>query len=113
MSLTGDRTAIAAALSTVEGVTGHAKRPGAPRTGDAWPLLGGLEHADGAAFTVTWRVLVALPSDEVAASDWLDAHVYDLVDALVDLGYVDQLVPVLVTIGNTDTHALQITMRSD
>ncbi|MEU5965951.1 hypothetical protein ABZ777_32500 [Micromonospora parva] len=113
MSLVGDRTAIATALSTVDGVTGHPTRPTVLTPGDAWPLLGPLDRADGYSFTATWRVFVVLPPDEIAASEWLDAHVDGLADALLPVGFVDQFVPVAVTTEAGDQLAIQITMRSE
>lgn len=112
--LTGDRRAIADAASTVAGVTGHVKRPGAPRVGDAWPLLAGLNRSEHPyAWLATWRVLVALPADEVAASEWLDGHAYELADALTPFGFVFDMSPVLVDTEAGGTKALQITLRSE
>lgn len=113
MSLVGDRAAIAAALSGATGVTGYEYRPTTPRPGDAWPLLGAMERADGLSFYVTWRVLVLLPQNEQAASEWMDAHTEDLVDALEPLGFVDRLEPAVITANSADQYALQITMRSE
>lgn len=113
MSLVGDRQAIAAALSTATGVKGYAKRPTSTKPGDGWPLLSALDRADGLSFTVSWRVLVILPQDEVAASDWIDTHHEDLVDALEPVGFVDRLEPVKLDTGAGDQYALQITMRSE
>lgn len=113
MSLVGDRAAIAAALSTVDGVTGYRSRPTVFTPGDAWPLLGPLDRADGYSFTATWRVFLVLPNDEVKASEWLDAHVDALVEALLPVGYVDQIVPVSLTTEAGDQFAVQITMRSE
>ncbi|MEV0156878.1 hypothetical protein AB0H57_24545 [Micromonospora sp. NPDC050686] len=113
MSLTGARDAIAAALSTADGVKGYAYRPTTPRSGDGWPLLGPLDRADGRAFTVTWRVLVYLPQDERGASEWIDAHAEYLVDVLEPLGFVDRIEPVALGASGSDQYALQITMRGE
>ncbi|MBM0274132.1 hypothetical protein [Micromonospora tarensis] len=113
MSLVGDRAAIAAVLSTIDGVTGYASRPSVLAAGDAWPLLGPLDRASGYSFTATWRVFVIIPSDEVKASEWLDAHVDELVEALLPVGFVDQILPVAVTTEAGDLLAAQITMRSE
>ena len=113
MSLVGDRAAFAAALTAVDGVNGYAQRPKTPIPGDAWVLLGALERADGLVFTVNWRVLVFLPQDEVAASEWIDAHHEDLVDALEPLAFVERLEPVVIPANGVDQYHLQITMRSE
>lgn len=113
MSLTGDRAAIAAALTAVDGVTGHTYRPTTARPGDAWPLLGALERAEASVFYVTWRVLVMLPQDERAASEWVDDRVGDLVDALQPHGFVDRIEPVALAASGSEQLGLQITMRSE
>ncbi|MEU5939405.1 hypothetical protein ABZ807_09460 [Micromonospora sp. NPDC047548] len=113
MSLVGDRTTIANALTTVEGVKGYAYRPKATKPGDGWPLLSSLDRAAGRSFTVTWRILIVLPGGEVAASEWIDAHHEQLVDGLLDVGFVDTIAPVKFDTGAGDLHGLQITMRSE
>lgn len=113
MSLTGTREAIATAASTAPDVIGYAYRPITPRPGDTWPLLGPMERADGLAFYVTWRVIVFLPQDERAASEWIDTHVEDLVDALEPVGFVDRIEPAVISTSAGDQIALQITMRGE
>ncbi|MFI6329859.1 hypothetical protein ACIBBG_16350 [Micromonospora chersina] len=113
MSLPGTRQEIADALSTVDGVRGYVKRPKPSKPGDGWPLLSSLERAGGLSFTVTWRVLILLPQDEVLASEWVDAHHEDLVDALERVAYVDRLEPVRLEADNSAQYALQITMRGE
>lgn len=85
------RADFAAGLSTVPGVTGHAYRPATPRAGDAWPLMGALERADGSAFAVTWTVRVQLPADERAASVWADGHTDAIYDAVQPVAYVERI----------------------
>ncbi|WP_420123205.1 hypothetical protein [Nakamurella sp.] len=113
MSLAGDRQAIADALSTATDVTGHLYRPVKLRHGDAWPLLGALERGPGRAFEVSWRVLVYLPQDGAAASEWVDAHHEGLVDALEAVGFVDRIEPITIPDGDANPYVLQITMRSE
>ncbi|MGC4769203.1 hypothetical protein ACLQ25_09510 [Micromonospora sp. DT44] len=113
MSLTGDRQAIAAALSTAPDVTGHEFRPVRLRHGDAWPLLGAMERGPGRAFEVSWRVLVFLPQDGPASAQWVDDHHEALVDALEDVGFVDRIEPTTIPDGDANPYVLQITMRSE
>lgn len=107
------RDDFATALSSVDGVKGYAYRPTTVRVGDAWPLLSSYDRVEGVVFEVTWRVMVLLPQDERAASDWIDVHAEPLVDALQPLAFVDQLAPVTTSASSTDQLALQITLRRE
>jgi hypothetical protein len=113
MSLARGREAIVDALRPVVGVKPHTYRPTTPNVGDAWPLLGPLERDQGWAFIVTWRVLVLLPQDERAASDWLDANLEAIFDALNPAGFVDRAEPVTITAGGSEQFALQLTIRGE
>ncbi|MFD6770882.1 hypothetical protein ACFWC6_32205 [Micromonospora chalcea] len=112
MSLAGYRQSIADALSTAPDVTGYPYRPTVPKPGDAWPRLTGMDLAGGLVFEKSWSVLVVLPQDERAASDWTDAHYEALVDALLPVGFVDRIEPVLIEASGSNQYALQFTMRS-
>lgn len=115
MDLAGDRAALAAALSNAPGVTGYQFRPGTKQlqAGDAWPLLGVMDRGPGLVFEATWRVLVALPTGPKEASEWVDAHTEDIVDALTPVAFVDRIEPVTIPDGDTDRYALQFTVRSE
>lgn len=110
MSLVGQREAIAAALSTVDDVTGHQYRPRTMPPGTAWPLLGDLSAGPAHDFLVTWRLVVVLPADEVAASKWFDGHYEDIADALADFGRVTQIQPGLIEtdVGNLEAMFLTV-----
>jgi hypothetical protein len=111
---TAKRAEIAAALSTVDDVRGYEFRPAAPRTGDAWPLLGPLERDTGSVFITTWRVRVLLPQGEREASTFIDAHVDAIYDALQPVAYVDRIEPVTLQVtGGGEQFALEFTMRSE
>jgi hypothetical protein len=110
VSLDQKRAEIAAALSTVADVTGWTQRPGVPNVGDAWPLLGPMDRADGDAFIVTWLVRVFVPQDEIAASSWWDQHWPPLYFALQPVGFVDRVAPVALA---QDQLAFEITMRAE
>lgn len=113
MSNADTRAAIAAALSTVTGITGYPKRPTTPAPGDGWPQWRGGEHAGGAAFEHTWAVLIMLPAGETSADDFADSHGEALVDALKLVMYVDRFDPATFKLSSNDAYALMITGRSE
>ena len=106
------RTSIAAALSTVLGVTGYPKAPTIFRTGDGWPLWGGSERWDGGGpFVTTWRVVIVLPADEAAADEWIADHLDNLVDALTPVVHIDRIDPALAQVAGNDAFRLTFTCR--
>lgn len=117
--IAGKRAALAALLSTVDGVQGCEKRPGTPRVGDAWAQWRGAERAAAQSFTETWVIFVVLPGDLSgdAATTWIDAHLEDLVFAVdqgADGGFVDSVTPVQLTVGDAgEMPALQMIIRSE
>lgn len=113
MSTRQNRVELAAALSGVPDVTGHERRPSAPAIGDAWPVLGPLDRAQGTAFLVTWRVRLVLPQDEDEASTWIDDHWPPLFYALEPLGSVRRAVPTMLTTSAGDLYALEITLITE
>jgi hypothetical protein len=113
MSLANFRTDAAAALGTVPDVHGYSKRPSTPAEGNAWPLLGPLDRAQGTAFMATWLVRVILPQDEDAASAWLDVHWPLLFYALSPYGFVQRAVPVMLEAAGGNLYALEITMIAE
>lgn len=114
MSLATDRAAIAAQLNTVTGVKGYAYRPTTPRPGDAWPTLPTLELQDGLIWRPTWTVVVFLPQDERAASDWIDANFIAITTALRggSTFFPDAAEPALMGTNGGDQYVLEITVRS-
>jgi hypothetical protein len=113
MSLTEDRQEFADALSSVDDVTGHPYRPRTLPTGAAWPLLQGLDRGPANDYETTWRLVVILPSDEVRASEWFDAHHEPITEALADIGYVDRVEPGLVATDSGDLEAMFLTVRRE
>jgi hypothetical protein len=114
MSLDDFRQDAATALSTVTDVTGFKFRPKTPKVGDSWPNLTNLERDQGASFMVTWRIVVIVPTDDAAASTWIDTHHSDLFDALEPIGFVDGMEPALVDTGTAGSmNALLITLRAE
>jgi hypothetical protein len=113
MSNADTRTALATALSEVDGITGYPRRPRSVRTGDAWPLWRGSERAGGTAFVETWAVVVALAGDEQAAEEFADARGAEIEDALHPVLFVDGFTPAVVGTDAGDTNALMITGRTE
>lgn len=86
------RQTLAAALSTVGGVTGYAKRPKVLKAGDAWSLVDQVSRGAGAAIVAwqtTWRIVVVVGPDEATATDQFDEWVPLVVEALQELAFVD------------------------
>lgn len=96
MSNDATRAAIAAALSTVSGVTGYPRRPTVFKGGDGWPQWGGSERDAGQSWIETWRVLVILPSGEQSADVFADTHQFALINALRPVLFIDSFAPVNV-----------------
>ncbi|HVQ96133.1 MAG TPA: hypothetical protein VMU51_34250 [Mycobacteriales bacterium] len=107
------RDAIAAALSDVDGVTGHRTRPTTLIPGNAWPRLASIDHGPGGAFSATWHVVVVMHGDEAVAAEQLDALLPALVEALGPVLYVDQAAPVQLDTEVGKVLAVQLTGRSE
>lgn len=113
MSNAQTRQEIAAALSTVAGVTGHVVRPAALNVGDAWPQWRGGEPR-AFAMVNTWAILVVLPqSDDITADGFADSHGEDLLDALRPVLAVDSMAPATIAGDTGDLYALLIIGRSE
>lgn len=107
------RSALKAALSTVDGVTGYGSMPGAPKVGDAWVLMGRAERARGDAFTVAWRTRVCVPMDEEKALELFEGWWPPLFYALGRVGAeVDAFLPVIVPTKVGDIWAYEIICRT-
>jgi hypothetical protein len=113
MTNTQTRLDIAAACTTVTGLTGYPKRPLSIKPGDCWPQWGGSDRVQARAFEETWRVLIALPGDEVTADEWADTYQGDLINALSPVLYIDRIEPALIPMSGSDTPAVMITGRTE
>jgi len=113
MSLAITRSAIAAALSTLTGVTGTEYRPNLIGEGAAWPQVARFDRADGGAYQITWSVFIALGADERSASAFMDTLVPGLIDALDDEMFIDSMEPVTIQVSGGELFALQIAGRSE
>ena len=113
MTFATTRAELAAQLTTVDGVTGYAKRPKILKPGDAWPLLGSVGDRSGSAFMVTWRVIVVLGNDEAAAIDLAEALIPELFSAIDPVAYVDGCAPFAIPTQGGELFALEIMTRSE
>jgi hypothetical protein len=92
MSLTGQRSELAEALSTVQDVNGFKYRTKTMNTGDAWGLIERLTNPGGMNHQVTWRVVVVLPPNEKDSSEWFDSHYEEISDVLNEqFGFVEEI----------------------
>jgi hypothetical protein len=86
----GVREEIQAGLTGVPGIKGFTRKPSAPKAGDAWPRRTGGERTSPGSFETTWQVIVKLPnSDEAARDEWLDDHLWPIIDALAGVVFVE------------------------
>lgn len=109
------REDIAAALSTIAGIKGYARRPKALAPGTAYPLIGALIRGRGLSFGYSWRIVLILGGDERKADEMLEAQLPEIAVALqeADVLYVDSAVPFIVPTEAGDIYAAEITGRSD
>ena len=108
-----NRETIAAALSTVAGVTGYATRPDILSSGDAYPLVDTMLRGPGAAFETRWRVIVILAGDEYDAIDQLDSLAPAITEALAAVAFVDSVTPIAVSTSAGDLFAAEFIARSE
>jgi hypothetical protein len=107
------RASIAAALSTVDGITGYAEKPKAVRAGDAWPLVDLLSRGPGNAFQTTWRIAVTIAADAGTATDKFDSLVPAVTQALQEVAFVDTARPIAVPTEAGDLYGVEIIARSE
>ena len=89
------RERVAAALSTVPGVTGQPTPPAAATAGQGWPVWVTAAPDSYAGLRSTWHVLVALPNpDSISTIDAADPLVDQVWAALLDVGEVTAVDPV-------------------
>lgn len=115
MTLLSVRQELAAALSTVAGVTGYTDPPTVMAAGGAWPLLTSLstaEYLPAGLFLAQWRVIVVTGGTPEDALTWLDGAAFPLIlTALAPHGYVQQAQPVTIATPNSGTlYGVEITL---
>lgn len=109
------RTALAAALSTVDGVTGYERQPSTLKPGTAWPNWGGGNRDDESmGFLETWRITIVCPQGTTDAADaYVDSHGEQLIAALQTIMFVDSYAPARLDTEAGPMYALVITGRSE
>lgn len=119
MTIEDDKSAIAAAVGAVAGVTGYASRPKVLKAGDAFIRWRGWSRDNGpagAAFQSTFAVIIVVPQGtEDAADGWIYAHADLLEDALRPVMFVDSFEPGLLPVEGSakGLYTLVITGRSE
>lgn len=118
MSITTQRAVITDTLNGISGVKGYAKKPVAPKAGDAWIQLVTIDRETGIAET-TWRVYIYLPQSEDKAIDWFESNAESLImglqypePPLESAGYVDAINSVNLGTSDSPVYGLEITLRS-
>lgn len=112
-TFTATRAAIAAALSSVDGVTGYVKRPTVLTPGDAVVYVESLDHMLGVVWQATWRIVLFLSADEGVAIEQLDTLFPGVCEALQPVVFPDSATPQLVTTEGGDMTAVVIIARSE
>lgn len=107
------RQSIADALSTVDGITGYAKKPKVVKTGDAWAQLNQLTRGPGASFETQWRIAVVVGADVGTATDKFDSLIPEVTQALQAVAYVDSARPIAVPTQAGDLYGAEILARSE
>lgn len=111
--MSATRASIAAAVNTVPGVKCYARRPLAPKVGDAYPILGSFERGRGLSFSRTWRLILWLGQDEKQAETKLDQLLEPVAVALQPVAHVDSAIPFIVKTEGGDVFAVEFTARSE
>jgi hypothetical protein len=88
------RADIAAALSTVPGVTGHAIPPATATAGDAWPVWASTAFLTYTDFETAWDIYLLLPAADLDATvGEADPRVVEVAWALASVGVVTTVGP--------------------
>jgi hypothetical protein len=95
------RDTIAAALSSVDGVTGTATPPDVLAPGSAWPTWVAAGPSAYGGLQDTWHVMIVLPNPTMAATvEAADPLVDTAFAALLDVGEVALVEPVTIASGD-------------
>ncbi|GAB3817464.1 hypothetical protein [Kribbella italica] len=113
MALSATRTAIAAALSAVDGVTGYVARPTVWGSGDAVVFLDRLEKVEGVITQATWRIVLLLSGDEGVAIDQLDTLFDPIIEATRSEIFIDSASPELIPSEGGPMTAIVFLARSE
>lgn len=113
MSFSTTRTSLAAALSTVAGVTGYTKKPSVWSPGDALVLVERIDSVQGVAWQCTWRIVLMLPGDQGAAIEQFDDLFPEICEAVRHEVFVDSATPQEVATDNGPMTGVVILARSE
>lgn len=119
MSISSTRTALEGALDAATGVQFYERPPSTPRTGDAFGFWSGAIPPDRGAYALSfaheWQVHIVVPADPVAADEWVEAHLEDVVDAVADVLAISSIQPGKIPAGKSTSeyNALIITGRTE
>lgn len=102
------RAAIAAAASSLDGISCSAYYRQSFKPGDAMVRLAGRGPDPELGSTDTWQVYVALSQDVATAEKWLDAHLGDLETALAAEMTVTSITPTEFVTGSTSVNGVVV-----
>jgi hypothetical protein len=108
------RQEIAAALTTVSGITGYADPPSIMAPGGAWPLLVNLttaDHLPAGVFLAQWRIILITGGTPEDGLTFLDAQLVPVLAALAPHGWITTVTPVTIETTSSGTlYGAEITL---
>lgn len=114
MSLAAARAEIAAALATLDDMQGFAERPDAIAPGSAWPYWRGWSRPDGGGLLLSrWEVQICVGATEREATDFVDARMQDVADALRPAGYIESVDTALFQTDAGDLYGVSIILTRE
>jgi hypothetical protein len=110
VSLSEAREEITAALSTVAVLHAHPERPATMVPGTAWPFWRGWTLSAGTTGLPIsgWEVIVVTGKTERSATDFVDEHLADVVDALRPAGWFTAVDPIRFPTEAGDVFAVSV-----
>jgi hypothetical protein len=107
--ITDVRSEFAAALSEVDGITGHDSTPVVMSVGMAWSRWTGIEQqAAVGLFATNWQILVICGGTPDQAEAYLNTHLSDILDALAPVAFVTSASPSVIQTTSGDLYGLVV-----